>query len=86
MHVVVDLVFPKKRVDSNLALAKSRLGTGIKRHDILLIEVVEELGPEAGRQYSNLQIEIIPDEYKDCYQIKSYDGNEEVVCDLSKLI
>ncbi len=48
----------------------------IDRSDPLLIQVVEELGKEANREYSRLAIVDIPDDIN--WTIDEYDGNESV--------
>lgn len=48
----------------------------IPRHDPLLIQCVEELGKEAGNEYSDLCIAEIED-YK--YIIQEYDGLEKII-------
>ena|SRR5579872_221566 len=67
-----------------------RSGTNFKRYknrsDPYLIAVVEELGAAAGRQRTTaLTIEEIPDEYKDCFEIDSDDGIEEVCYEPAQL-
>ena len=46
----------------------------IDRHDPILVQVVEQLGPKAGGKYALLKIAIV--KYK--YRIDYYDGNETV--------
>lgn len=46
----------------------------ISRHDLVLVQVVEQLGSEANGEYANLQIQEV---YKP-YHIDNYDGYESV--------
>ena len=46
------------------------------RTDLLLIQVVEELGKEANGSYSELKVIEIPDGIE--YEIEEYDGNEYI--------
>lgn len=48
----------------------------IERHDLILVEIVELLGKEAGGQCSDLRIAELPS--GTMYRIDSYDGMEEV--------
>lgn len=48
----------------------------MKRHDPLLLQVVEELGHEAGADYSKLMVEEIS---SPLYIIREYDGRETLV-------
>ena len=50
--------------------------TGIQRHDEDLVRVVEELGKDAGDQYSKLVIREIEG---NTYRIDEYDGYETVI-------
>lgn len=49
-----------------------------KRTDTELIKVVEELGKEADRNFSQLTVVEIPDEATD-FEIEEYDGSESVI-------
>lgn len=55
-----------KRIDENY------------RYDLLLIEIVKELGEKANNHYSKLVIEYINKELKDYVIIDEYDGNEVI--------
>jgi hypothetical protein len=48
----------------------------IERHDPILVEVVEELGPEANGHYADLKVF---ETESDRYRIDEYDGAESVV-------
>ena len=48
------------------------------RYDLLLIEIVKELGEKANNHYSKLVIEYINKELKDYVIIDEYDGNEVI--------
>jgi len=48
----------------------------MKRHDPLLVQVVEELGDQAGADYSKLMVEEIG---SPLYIIQDYDGSETVM-------
>lgn len=50
--------------------------TGIQRHDVDLVRVVEELGSDASGQCSDLWIREIEG---NTYRIGEYDGNETVI-------
>jgi hypothetical protein len=58
----------------------------IQRNDLLLIEVIEELGNDANADYSKLEIVIIPTEYKDYYEIEECEGIESIAYDFCGLI
>lgn len=49
----------------------------MKRHDLFLVQVVEELGEAADADFSNLQIRELPSGTK--YRIDEYDGYERVM-------
>ena len=50
--------------------------SGIKRHDPILIQVIETLGPEkASGRFADLQIAQVTHKYR----IDEYDGNESVI-------
>ncbi len=51
---------------------------GISRHNPNLVRVVQELGTESYGRYAKLEIENIPIEFKDCYEITEYDGTERI--------
>ena len=48
----------------------------IARHDLALVQVVEELGDKANGIHAELTIVEIPDDVK--YTIEEYDGNEHI--------
>ncbi len=48
------------------------------RHHPILIEVVKELGEEAGGRFTEIEIAYIEEKYKDHYSITEYDGIEDV--------
>src|ERR1700679_2410102 len=48
------------------------------RHDIVLVQIVKELGTDANDKFSELSIEKIPVEFKNCYVINEYDGMESI--------
>jgi hypothetical protein len=77
-------LYNKKRDALNLPQV-SKYGSYV-RHDVSLIEVIEELGTNANGKYSELRIYEIPNEYMNCYYINEYDGKESVQCDRGKLI
>ena len=62
-----------KILDSDYGL----LGDDIKRHDAVLVQVVEELGPEASGSCASLKIAEV--ERGSTYRIDEYDGNESVM-------
>lgn len=47
------------------------------RHEPVLVQLVEELGPEASGSFADLRIRDIPAGTK--YRIDEYDGNESVI-------
>jgi hypothetical protein len=53
----------------------AEISNGIPRHDPLLVEVVERLGPEVNTNLSELEIVTID---SDRYRIVEYDGLESV--------
>ena len=63
-----------------LALYNERSGTvvtydiEIKRNDPILVEIVEQLGEDAGHRFSQLKVVEIPDDV--VWGIEEYDGNE----------
>ena len=65
-----------------LALYNERAGTAIKyeddikRNDLILIEIVEQLGEAANGGFAKLKVVKIPDDVQ--WQIEEYDGNEWV--------
>lgn len=58
----------------------------IKRHDPMLVSVVETLGEKANGAYAKLAIREIPSSYETCYEISEYDGLEHVVCEKKNLV
>lgn len=48
------------------------------RHDLVLVQIVKELGTDANDKFSELSIEKIPVEFKNCYVINEYDGMESI--------
>jgi hypothetical protein len=52
-------------------------GDNMERDDPVLVQVVEELGPEANGMCANLQIEDVP--AGTFFRIDEYDGNERVM-------
>jgi hypothetical protein len=48
----------------------------LDRADPILVSVVKELGAKANGPHSFLAIEKLPEEWKGCYAIEEYDGNE----------
>jgi hypothetical protein len=65
-----------------LALYNERAGTAIKyeddikRNDLILIEIVEQLGEAANGGFAKLKVVKIPDDVQ--WQIEEYDGVEWV--------
>jgi hypothetical protein len=63
-----------------LALYNERSGTvvtydiEIKRNDPILVEIVEQLGEDAGHRFAQLKVVEIPDDV--VWEIEEYDGNE----------
>jgi len=63
-----------------LALYNERSGTvvtydiEIKRNDPILVEIVEQLGEDAGHRFAQLKVVEIPDDV--VWGIEEYDGNE----------
>jgi hypothetical protein len=63
-----------------LAFYNERAGTAIKyeddikRNDLILIQIVEELGEAANGSYARLKVVEIPDDVE--WTIKEYDGDE----------
>jgi len=56
------------------------------RTDPLVIEAVEILGSKANGSLAKLKIEQVPSIYKDSYEIAEYDGSEDIVCDIYKVV
>jgi hypothetical protein len=50
--------------------------SNIERDDLILIEVIEEMGEKANGRYSNLKIVEIPDDVD--WYIEEYDGMEHI--------
>lgn len=48
------------------------------RCDVDMIKIVKSLGDKANGHFSKLQVESIPEDYRDCYEIKEYDGFEYI--------
>lgn len=48
----------------------------VPRHDLALVQVIEELGDDANGAHAKLKLEALPDGSK--YRIDEYDGNESV--------
>ena len=63
-----------------LALFNERSGTiithdyDIKRNDPILVEIVEQLGEDAGHCFAELKVVDVPDDVQ--WQIEEYDGKE----------
>lgn len=68
-------------IDDNGSIVDGDYGcldfAGVKRHDPVLVQVVEELGKKANSKYCYLSIREIPSGSK--YRIDEYDGLESVV-------
>jgi len=56
----------------------------VDRRDPCLIKVVETLGKDANSRHSDLKIQLIPEDFKECYKIEEYDGKENI--DLSSIL
>jgi hypothetical protein len=54
-------------------------GFRIARHDPVMVAIVEEMGAAASDRYASVQLERIPAQYVDHYEIAEYDGMESVV-------
>lgn len=51
-----------------------------------MIQVIESLGDKCNRKHSKIKIIEIPEEYRDCYYINEYDGQESIQCLPSRLV
>ena len=71
-----------------------RYGSSVVRHDPILVQLFEELGPEefegikknkkgAYERKSDIRIELIDEKYIGYYEIDSYDGAERIDIDYS---
>ena len=56
----------------------------IKRDDLILLDVYNELGRDFDESYSHTKINKIPKIYENHYGISEYDGLENVYIDISK--
>ena len=65
-------------------LSGLKFNLSVHRQDPHLIKVIETLGKNANNRYSNLQIKVIPQEFKDCWALDEYDGLESI--DLSPIL
>lgn len=82
-------MYRKFREDNHLPfyeLQSFYLSEHIERHDPYLVKVIEILGNKANDFNASLTIDIIPEEYKNCYEIFKYDGNETVVISPKNLV
>ena len=86
IHVMVNTRFGGFRL-SDEAMAEFRqraLSTAeepqeeIQRHNPLMVQIVMELGPRASVPYSLIELQPIPAQYADHYEIHDNDGMESV--------
>ena len=52
-----------------------------EREDPILIQIYHELKEKINGKYSNIEITLVNNKYKDCYNIEDYDGNEYIRID-----
>jgi len=71
-------LYNRKRIE--LGLSGVTYYYEIDRDDILLVEVVEELGSQASAKDTLLLIADINDEYTKCYTIDDNNGKETILC------
>lgn len=79
----------QKRLDAKLPLLNQFDDIEfLSRDDILLVEVVQELGSDVNRRYYNcdIRLEDIPPDYSQIYEIRGNGRSEIVICDPDKLL
>ena len=67
-------LYANKKQDPSYKIEKYSHHTS-EREDPILIQIYHELKEKINGKYSNIEITLVNNKYKDCYNIEDYDGN-----------